>query len=403
MNSVLPLGLNELQVDRCLTTESTAIFMPFNSQELVESGGRFYGINAISKNILVVNRKKLKNSNGFVLGSPGAGKSFITKEELVDILLNTDDDIIIIDPEREYSNLVKSLGGVVVYISANSKTHINPFDLTEEYSDDDEPLTLKSDFILSLCENIIGGKNGLSPTAKSILDRCVRLAYQDYLKEFNKDLIPTFKTFYQILKNQAEPEAKDLAVALEIYAEGNLSVFSNKTNIDISNRLICFDTKDLGKQLKTMGLLIALDAVWNRITINRAKNKYTWIDLDEIYLLFANEYSSSFLYELFKRARKWGGIVTGITQNVEDLLKSDTARTMLSNSEFILMLSQSHSDRAELEKILNLSSAQSAHITNSEQGEGLLKAGKNIIPFKNKFPKDTELYKLMTTKIEEAS
>lgn len=402
LNSVIPLGINDLYVDRCLTTESTAIFMPFNSQELIEKEGNFYGINAITKNIVSVNRKKLKNSNGFILGSSGAGKSFITKEEILNVLLNTDDDILIIDPEREYSSLVKALGGEVVYISANSKTHLNPFDLNVNYSDNDEPLTLKSDFLLSICENILGGKTGLSPKAKSILDRCVRITYKDYMQNFDEKLVPTFKNFYKVLKNQKEPEAKDLAVALEIYAEGNLAVFSNKTNININNRLICFDTKDLGKQLKTMGLLITLDVIWNRITINRAKNKYTWIDLDEIYLLFANEYSSNFLFELFKRARKWGAIVTGITQNVEDLLRSDTARSMLSNSEFILMLNQAPSDRVNLEKLLNLSSAQVTYITNSEPGDGLIKAGKNIIPIKNKFPQETELYSLMTTKIDES-
>lgn len=402
INSVLPLGLNEVQVDRCLTTNSTAVFMPFHAQDMVEKDGRFYGINKATKNVIVVNRKNLKNSNGFVLGTSGSGKSFITKEELTDILLNTEDDIIIIDPEREYTKLVQELGGVVIYLSPNSKTHINPFGLTKDYSDDDEPLTLKSDFILSMCETIIGGKDGLTGTAKSILDRCVRLSYKEYLKDFNEDLIPTFRTFYDVLNSQPEPEAKKLAVELELYALGNLSVFANKTNIDINNRLICFDTKDLGKQLKTLGLLIALDAVWNRLTVNRFKDKYTWIDLDEIYLLFANEYSSNFLYELFKRARKWGGIVTGLTQNVSELLESAVAINMLSNSEFLIMLNQAYNDRKKLEKILNLSDAQSTYITDSEEGEGLLRAGKNIVPLKNEFNKETELYKLMSTKISEA-
>lgn len=403
LNSVLPLGLvNELQVDRCLSTNSTAVFMPFNAYDLADKNGNFYGINDISKNMILINRKNLKNSNGFVLGASGSGKSFAVKEEILPILLNTDDDVIIIDPEREYTKLVMELGGTVVYVSPNSKTFINPFDLTEDYADDDDPLVLKSDFVLSLCESIIGGKNGLNSKEKSILDRCTRLSYKEYLKDFNKENIPTFKEFYNILKNQPEPEAQNLALDLEIYVEGSLSVFSNKTNIDINNRLICFDTKDLGKQLKTMGLLIALDAVWNRLTVNRFKGKYTWIDLDEIYLLFANEYSSNFLYELFKRARKWGGIVTGITQNVEELLRSETARSMLSNSEFLVLLNQAYNDRLKLEEILNLSNTQSTYITNSEEGSGLLRAGKNIVPFKNVFPKDTELYKLMSTKIKEA-
>ncbi|MDD2402313.1 MAG: ATP-binding protein [Clostridia bacterium] len=403
LNSVVPLGVNRLKIDRCLTTESTAIFVPFTSQELVQKDGMYYGLNAVSKKVIMFNRKSLKNANGFILGSPGSGKSFSAKREMVNVLLNTDDDVIIIDPEREYTRLVENFEGQVIYISAGSSNYINPLDMTMDYSDDEEPLMLKSDFVLSLCEVIVGGRDGLSPKEKSIIDRCLKMTYREYMQDFDIEKIPTLKDFYEILKRQKEAEAENLATALELYTTGNLSVFSNKTNININNRLICYDIKDLGKQLKTMGMLIVLDAIWNRITQNRNKGKRTWLYMDEIYLLFANEYSANFLFELYKRARKWGAIPTGITQNIEDLLKSDLARRMLSNSEFLLLLNQSPSDRAELSKLLNISPAQLSYVTNSDAGQGLLFSGTSIVPFVDKFPTDTKLYQMMTTKVEEVS
>lgn len=403
LNSVLPLGINSLKVDRCLTTESTAIFIPFTSQELVQQDGMYYGLNAVSRNLIMFNRKSLKNANGFILGSPGSGKSFSAKREMVNVLLNTGDDVIIIDPEREYTRLVQNFKGEVIYISAGSKNFINPLDMTIDYSDDDDPLLLKSDFVLSLCEVIVGGRDGLTPKEKSIIDRCLKITYREYMQDFDPDKIPTLKDFYEILIRQKEPEAENLATSLELYITGNLSVFANKTNIDINNRLVCFDIKDLGKQLKTMGMLIVLDAVWNRITVNRNKGKRTWIYMDEIYLLFANEYSANFLFELYKRARKWGAIPTGITQNVEDLLKSELARRMLSNSDFIMMLNQAPTDRAELAKLLNISSTQLSYVTNSDPGQGLLFSGNSIIPFVDKFPQETKLYRMMTTKVEEVA
>ncbi|WP_326910663.1 VirB4-like conjugal transfer ATPase, CD1110 family [Sedimentibacter sp. MB31-C6] len=399
LNSVLPLGINDIQVDRCLTTEATAVFIPFTSQELLHPHGMYYGLNAISKSLIMFDRKTLKNQNGFILGTPGSGKSFSAKREMINVLLNTDDDVLIIDPEREYSNLVKNFGGEIINISSNSRRYINPMDMSTNY--DEEPLSFKSDFIISLCEVILGGKNGLSAKEKSIIDRCVRLTYQDYIQNFKEEDIPTLIDFYKTVKQQKEPEAEGLSIALELYATGNLSVFSHKTNININNRLVCFDIKDLGKQLKTMGMLIILDQVWNRITENRKKGKHTWIYLDEIYLLFANEYSANFLFELYKRSRKWGGVVTGITQNVEDLLQSELARRMLSNSDFILMLNQAPMDRVELEKMLNISAAQLTYITNTDSGRGLLFSGNSIIPFIDEFPKDTELYRMMTTKVGE--
>jgi len=404
LKSVLPLGNNALRVNRTLTTESTAILVPFTSQELVEENGMYYGKNAVSRNLLLFNRKNLKNPNGFILGTPGSGKSFSAKREMINVLLNTDDDVIIIDPEREYSTLAKNFNGEIIHISAGSKNFINPLDLSENYSDNDDPLLLKSEFLLSLCECLIGGKTGLNAQEKTIIDRCCKKTYYDYLASgFKQTKIPTLLEFQNELERQEEKEAKDLALALEIYTKGSLSIFANKTNINTQNRLMLYDIKDLGKQLKTMGMLIVLDAVWNRITSNRAIGRRTWFYMDEIYLLFANEYSANFLFELYKRARKWGAIPTGITQNVEDLLESELARKMLSNSDFLMMLNQAPSDRNELAKLLNISDTQLGYVTNSNEGEGLLFSGSAIIPFVDKFPKKTKLYNMMTTKVDEVS
>lgn len=399
LNSVLPLGRNNLYVDRCLTTEAAAVLIPFSSQELTQPGGMYYGLNAISKNLIIFNRKTLKNQNGFILGTPGSGKSFAAKREMINAILRAGDDVIIIDPEREYTNLVRNFEGEVIQISSDSRNYINPLDMNIDYSED--PISLKSEFLLSLFETIIGGKEGLSAKEKSILGRCVGLTYQEYMQTFDKESTPTLKDFYEVLKKQREPEAEGLATALELYAIGNLSVFSKKTNIDINNRIVCFDIKDLGKQLKPMGMLITLDAIWNRIVENRKKGRHTWIYIDEMYLLFNNEYSANFFYELYKRSRKYGGVVTGITQNVEDLLRSETARSMLANSDFVMMLNQAATDRAELEKMFNISSTQLEYITNSDPGQGLLFTGGSIIPFVDDFPRDTKLYKMMTTKLEE--
>lgn len=538
LKSTIPIGNCTLQIRRTLTTESTAIFMPFATQEMIQDQGMYYGLNAVSKNLIMFNRKSMKNQNGFILGTPGcfigstklklangeeksfeqliemkgeeifirsydlknkceiitqarepretkkvknlikitlsngeeitcttdhrfltkegkyvaaeelimnqdlmpkhsvidktfinlqeevsvyditvdeyenfqlasgvyvhnSGKSFAAKREMVNVLLNTEDDVIIIDPEREYTYLVESFGGEIINISASSQNYINPLDMSEKYSDKEDPIVLKSEFILSLCENVLGGKQGLSRTEITIIDRCLRHVYREYIKDFDREKIPTLKDFYNELKNQKEAEAKEVALALEIYVEGSLGIFANKTNINLNNRLKCFDIKDLGKQLSTMGLLIVLDNVWNSITENRSKGKNTWIYIDEIYLLFKNEYSANFLFELYKRARKWGGIPTGITQNVEDLLESDLARKMLSNSDFIQMLSQAPSDRNELAKLLNISETQLSFVTNADEGQGLLFCGDSIIPFQDHFPKNTQLYKMMTTKLKE--
>lgn len=401
INSTMPVGVNHVEIQRTLTTASTAIFVPFTTQELFQRGGIYYGLNALSRNLIFFDRKTLLNPNGFILGTPGAGKSFSAKKEIVNVLLNTDDEVLIIDPEREYAALAEGFGGEVIHISAGSKAHINPLDITADYADDDNPLLLKSEFVLSLCELLVGGKSGLNAIEKTVIDRACRLVYEKYFANPSKYDVPTLKDFYSVLKNQPEPEAQSMALSLELYIEGSLSVFANPTNIDTQNRFLVFDIRDLGKQLKTMGMLIVLDQIWNRITQNRAIGRRTWIYIDEIYLLFQNEYSANYLFELYKRSRKWGAIPTGITQNVEDLLISDLARRMLSNTEFIMLLNQASSDRAELAPLLNISAKELSYVTNAPAGQGLLFAGGAVIPFIDQFPTDTKLYKMMTTKIEE--
>lgn len=402
--SILPIGYNFIDIQRTLTTASTAVFIPFTTQELFQSGGMYYGLNALSHNLIFFDRKSLKCPNGWILGTPGSGKSFAAKREIItNLLRNRKDEILIIDPEREYTPLAAGFGGEVVYISQGSGTHINPMDISDSYGDDRDPVSAKCDFMLSMCELVVGGNTGLTAIEKTIIDRAVKLTYGEYYKKKirSKDDIPTLKDFYAVLKNQPEPEAQNLAISLEFYVLGSQDIFAQQTDVDLQKRLVVFDIKELGKQLKTLGMLIVLDMIWNRITENRAKGIRTWVYIDEIYLLFRNEYCSNFLYEFYKRARKWGAIPTGITQNVEDLLLSDNARSMLSNSDFIMMLNQATSDRKELADLLNISAQQLGYVTHSPPGQGLLFVGNAILPFVDQFPTDTQLYKLMTTKPEE--
>lgn len=403
LNSTYPIGKNFVEIQRTLTTASTAILIPFTTQELYENQGVYYGLNALSRNLVFFNRKSLKAPNGFILGTPGSGKSFASKREIVSILLNTDDDVIIIDPEQEYTPLAKGFDGEVVQISAGSPNHLNPLDITMDYADDENPLHLKSDFILTICELLIGGRNGLSAAQRSIISRATLMCYQPYFANPSKNTMPTLKDLYEYIKKQPEQEAQAVALDLELYIKGTLSVFANETNVDISKRFVVYDTKDLGKQLRTFGMLVVLDQIWNRITQNRLIGKRTWIYIDEIQLLFTNDYSANYFFELWSRSRKWGAIPTGITQNVETLLISDLARRMLSNSDFIMMLNQATSDRMELAGLLNISNQQLSYVTNSDEGQGLLFAGKSIVPFIDKFPSNTKLYEMMTTKPDEVS
>ena len=401
--SALPLGLNQIEIQRGLTTSSTAIFVPFTTQELFQNGKEalYYGINALSNNLIMVDRKLLKNPNGLILGTPGSGKSFSAKREIANCFLLTNDDIIICDPEAEYAPLVERLHGQVIKISPTSTNYINPMDLNLDYSDDESPLSLKSDFILSLCELIVGGKEGLQPVQKTIIDRCVRLVYQDYLNDPRPENMPILEDLYNLLRTQEEKEAQYIATALEIYVTGSLNVFNHQSNVDINNRIVCYDIKELGKQLKKIGMLVVQDQVWNRVTINRAAHKSTRYYIDEMHLLLKEEQTAAYTVEIWKRFRKWGGIPTGITQNVKDLLSSREVENIFENSDFVYMLNQAGGDRQILAKQLGISPHQLSYVTHSSEGEGLLFYGSTILPFVDHFPKNTELYRIMTTKPQE--
>lgn len=401
--SSLPLGLNQIKIQRSLTTSATAIFVPFTTQELFQAGGEalYYGLNALSNNLIMVDRKKLKNPNGLILGTPGSGKSFSAKREISNAFLITTDDIIICDPEAEYFPLVQRFHGQVVKISPTSTDFVNPMDINLNYSEDESPLSLKSDFILSLCELIVGGKEGLQPVEKSIIDRCVRLIYNDYLADPVPEKMPILSDLYHALEEQEEKEAQHIRAALEIYVTGSLNVFNHRTNVELNNRLVCFDIKELGKQLKKLGMLVVQDQVWNRVTVNRAEKRSTRYYMDEFHLLLKEEQTAAYSVEIWKRFRKWGGIPTGITQNVKDLLSSREVENIFENSDFIYMLSQASGDRQILSKQLNISNHQLSYVTHSGEGEGLLFYGNVILPFADKFPKDTELYRIMTTKPNE--
>jgi type IV secretory pathway VirB4 component len=401
--SMLPLANSLIDIKRGMTTSSTAIFVPFTTQELFQTGKEslYYGLNALSNNLIMVDRKLLKNPNGLILGTPGSGKSFAAKREIANAFLVTDDDIIISDPEREYSPLVEHFGGQVIKISPTSDQYINPMDINNNYSDDDNPVMLKADFILSLCELIVGGKEGLLPVEKTVIDRCIHQIYQRYFENPSPENMPILEDLYNELLKQDEAEAKHVATALEIYVSGSLNVFNHRTNVNITNRIVCYDIKDLGKQLKKIGMLVIQDQVWGRVSSNREDGKSTRYYLDEMHLLLKEEQTAAYTVEIWKRFRKWGGIPTGITQNVKDLLSSKEVENIFENSDFVYMLNQAVGDRQILAKQLNISPHQLSYVTHSGEGEGLLFYGNVILPFVDRFPKDLELYSIMTTKPQE--
>ena len=402
--SSLPLGLNQVNIKRSLTTSSTAIFVPFTTQELFQGGeALYYGLNALSGNMIMADRKQLKNPNGLILGTPGSGKSFSAKREITNVFLvaSKKDTIIICDPEAEYAPLVNRLGGQVVKISPTSKDYVNPMDLNLNYSEDESPLALKSDFILSLCELIVGGKDGLQPIEKTIIDRAVTTVYRGYLADPRPENMPVLGNLYEEIQRQPELEAARIAAALELYVTGSLNIFNHRTNVDIQNRLVCFDIKELGKQLKKLGMLIIQDQVWGRVTENRELHANTWFYCDEFHLLLKEEQTAAYSVEIRKRFRKWGGIPTGITQNIKDLLASREIENIFENSDFVYMLNQAAGDREILAKKLGISPQQLSYVTHSGPGEGLIFYGNVILPFVDRFPQDTELYRIMTTKPEE--
>ena len=404
LDTTLPLGRNELSIKRTLTTESTIIFSPFDTQELIQKEGMYYGQNASSHNLILYSRKTADNGNGWILGTPGSGKSFSAKREMSNVFLNTDDDILIIDPEREYSPLVKAFGGEIVRIAPGSHFHLNPLDMDKQYADDEDPIVLKADFVLSLCETVIGGRYGLTPSQRTIIDRCVRLLYQDYVQDFDKSKTPTLLQFQKVLESQPEREAREIALAFEIYTKGSLDVFAHQSNVDVDNRFVVYDIKDIGSNIKTMAYLIVLDAIWNRVIQNRRKGKRTWIYIDEVYILFEREESTNFIRQIFSRCRKWGGLITCITQNVEPILQNTIATSMLSNSAFIQLLNQAPVDRDILANLLHISPTQVGYINNAPAGQGVLYIqGQGIIPFRDNFSKAIapSLYGVLTSKPSE--
>lgn len=417
-DAVLPLCNNQVSIKRMMKTESAALFIPFNTQELMQKHGMYYGLNGLSKNLLMFNRtaKENKNPNGLILGLPGSGKSMTAKIEIVGVLLTKDDnnEVYVLDPEAEYSPMAKafkSLGGEVIHIEPGSGIYINPFDMDLNYGQSDEgnsdPVTLKSDYIGMLCETAMSGKSGLTNIDRSIIDRCVRNLYKPYLahmqtldKSITMDInaSPTMDDFYEMLMSQPEPEARNIALALEIYCRGSFDSFAHKTNVDVNKRFVVYDIKDIGNGMKELGLQVCLNHVWNKTISNKSKGIRTWIYIDEFHILTQSETSSNFLMQIWKRARKWNGVPTAITQNVEDLLKTEASRAIITNCEFVIMLSQSYIDRINLKEFFKISDAQLEYITNSPAGQGLIYNGTSIVPFVNNFPSNTKIYEMITTR-----
>ena len=398
LNTALPIGHRKIPAVRTLTSESVAVLMPFRVQEIMDAGGIYCGENAISHNLIMCNKEKLLNPNSFLLGVPGSGKSFNAKMQIVFLALATQDDILICDPEREYASLVEAMGGEVVRIAAGSRDHINAMDMVDGYGDGGDPVIEKSQFILSLFEQL--DKKGINAKERSIIDRCVGEVYEEYQ---HGGAVPTLRVLREKFLEQEEPEAQDLALVSELFTNGSLNAFAHESNVDVNNRIMVYDILDLGKQLKTMGLLVITDAMLNRVTENWKQGKRTHIFLDEFHVVFENEYSGAFFNSAWRRFCKRNAFPTAITQNVEYLLDSVLASTMISNSEYIVMLNQAEPDRAKLATLLNISTEQMGYITNADAGCGLVKYGSSLVPFVNRFPTNTRLYKLMTTKPGEDS
>ena len=408
-NSSLPIGNKQFYGERLITSETVGALVPFDVKEINQDGGMYYGLHAMNHNMVLYNRKNDLNPNACIMGMPGAGKSFFSKREIVNVLLNTDDDIFVIDPEREYNPIADKLEGTVIKIANGSDTYINPFDMNlKNTGDDNDPVKVKSDFIITLCEIMVDGKLGLSSIEKSLIDRVVRKVYEPYVeylmktgKSYDTKHAPTMVEFYDELCQQPYPEAQNLALSIERYVSGSLDIFSHRTNIDINNRFIIYDIKNVGAGLKKLALQICLDNIFNKMIANFTQGKSTWFYIDEFYLMMKNPSSAEYIAEIWKRARKWNGIPCAITQNVEDMLKNEEARTVINNCSFIVMLSQSSINKQQLSMMLDITPAEQKYISSAKAGVGLLRIQEENIPIDDNFPKDTELYKIMTTKADE--
>lgn len=412
LTSTLPLCNNQIKIKRTLTTESSAVFMPYNAVECLQKGGSYYGVNSISSNLILLDRNTLQNQNGFILGTPGAGKSFAAKMEMISVILNHPKArVSVIDPEGEFRVLANALGGKIVKITPSGSIHINPLDLDSKYSDKDDPLTMKLDFMLSLIATCWGEDYTLTPFHKAIIERALRQTYATYLKSYNretdsydKSLTPVFDDFRKTLLAQKEPEAKDIALAIEMYTQGVFNAFSSQTNIgELNEHFVVYDIKDMGNTIKSLALQIILDNIWQNMIANKLKGLRSYLYIDEAHILFANNFAARYLQEVYKRSRKWGASCTCISQNVADILRNEYAETILANSSMIIMLNQAPTDKVILASMLNISETQLNYITNAPAGSGLIYTTNCLIPFKNNIGTDTKLYKLMTTKPNETN
>lgn len=401
--SCLPLAYNQIKLQRVLTNSCAAIFIPFSEQEIQHEGGAaiYYGVDQLTKKLIIADRKRLKAPNALIVGSSGSGKSFKTKEEMTSVLLVTEDDVIVCDPEAEYRPVVEQLGGQVIRICATSHDYINPLDINMNYSEEDGPLALKAEFIMSFFEQVLGGSECLEAEEKSIIDRCIPKIYQKYFENPIPENMPILEDLYQEILKQEEAKAKRLAIALELYVKGSLKVFNHRTNVDLQKRLVCFDIKDLGNQLKKIGMLIVQDHVWGRVTENRSLGKSTWYYADEFHLLLKEKQTAAYAVETWKRFRKHGGICTAITQDIKDLLKSYEIENIIENSDFVIMFNQGTGDKNILAERLDISPEQLKYVTGAREGTGLLSYGGILLPFEDHYPKNTVMYQAMTTKLSE--
>ncbi len=401
LNTALPIGVRQVETMRTMLTQSLAVLMPFNVQELNDKQGCYYGINQVSKNINIGNRKKLINGNGFVFGVPGSGKSFFCKMEMGNVFLSGNDEIIVIDPMNEYFDIAETYGGTVVNMSTYTDNYVNPLDMdvwSLDLNDSKGMIREKGEFMLGLCEQCMG--ENLNSRQKSIIDRCVRKLYIEIARNREK-YVPIMSDFYEILMNQPEEEAKDIALSLELFVNGSLNIFNHQTNVDVDNRFTVYGIRDLGTELSPITMLVMMESIQNRIIANGKRGIATWLYIDEFHVLLNSEYSAKYLQQLWKKVRKQGGLCTGITQNIVDLLQNYTATTMLANSEFVALLKQANTDSSRMAEVIGVSEAQLRFVTNTSSGMGLMKCGNVVIPFDNTIEKGTDLYNLYNTNIHE--